>query len=170
MYRLWYFVVLFLSIVVQQLFLVPLGSFLWGEPLLPIIILVILATATGSVMAESMGFFTGLIWSFAEMDNGLPQGMYALLLTLIAFAMGRLFHDRFKAPKTLLMVICTALSALLWGLGSIALKLILVNLYLPDLLEFIQILLSMVYSALLCLFINPLLRRVIIRWEWNGSV
>lgn len=170
MHRLWYFLLLFLSVVVQQLFLAPLESFLWGEPLLPVAVLVILATATGSITAESMGFFVGLLWNFAEIDTGLPQGMYSLLLTLIAFVLGRLLHDRFQPPKTALLAICTALSVLFWGLGSIALKLIVLNLYLPDLFEFIQVLLGSIYSALLCFLINPLLRKFLTRWEWNGSV
>ena len=169
MHRLWYFLLLFLSVVIQQLFFAPLGSFLWGEPLLPIVVLVILSTATGSITAESMGFFVGLLWNFTEMDTGLPQGMYSLLLTLIAFVLGRLLHDRFKAPKTLLLAICTALSVLSWSLASIALKLIVLDLYLPDLLEFIQVVLNTIYSVLLCFLINPLLRKFLVRWEWNGS-
>ncbi len=170
MYRLWYFLLMLGSVILQQLFLVPLGSFLLAEPLLPIIFLVILAAATGSVLAEGLGFFAGLTWGFVKIDTGLPQGIYPLLLTIIAFITGRLLYDRFKAPGTLLMVLCCAVAVLLWGLGNIALKLLFVNAYLPGLPDFGRILLSTVYSALLCLLINPLLRRLLSRWEWNGSI
>ncbi|WGK69232.1 hypothetical protein P0082_12265 [Candidatus Haliotispira prima] len=170
MHRLWYFLILFVSVILQQLFLVPLGKFLWGEPLLPIIVLVILATAMGSVMAEGFGFFVGFIWGFVKIDTGLPQGIYPLLLTIIAFTLGRLLYDRFRAPGTLLLVICTAIVVPLWGLGNIALKVVFVSAYLPSLLEFIHVFLSAVYSALLCFLVTPLLRRLLSRWEWNGSV
>ena len=170
MHRLWYFLILFSSVILQQLFMVPLGSYLIGEALLPIITLLILATATGSVLAEGLGFFVGIVWGLTEIDTGLPQGVYPMLLCSIAFVMGRLFYDRFKAPSTLLLVICTAIATLLWGLGSVALKLVFVNAYLPSLLEFLQIFLSAIYSSLLCFLMNPLLRKLLSRWEWHGSV
>ena len=163
-----YFLILFASIVVQQVFFVPLASYILAEPLFPIIMLIILATATGSVLAESFGFYVGLLWSFAKIDTGIPQGVYPFLLTVICFILGRFLYDRFKAPKTLLLVICTAVAVPFWGLGSIALKVLFVNAYLPSLMEFVQVFLSAIYSSLLCMVVNPLMRKLLVRWEWNG--
>ena len=170
MHRIWYFLILFFSIIFQQLLFVPLGMYLWAEPLLPIVVLIIITTATGSVLAEGLGFFTGIVWGFTKIDTGTPPGVYPLLLTIIAFLLGRFLYDRFKSPSTLLMVICTIVAVLFWGLGGMALKLIFVNTYIPNIVEFAYILLSMVYSSVLCLIINPLMRKFLHRWEWNGSI
>ena len=170
MYRASYFLILFASIIFQQLFLVPLGSYLLAEPLLPMIMLIILASAVGSLLAEGLGFFVGFVWGFTQIDTGLPQGIYPFLLTIIAFVLGRLLHDRFKAPSTTLLVICTVIAVPFWGLGGMVLKLIFVNSYLPSLMEFVQIFLSAVYSAMLCFVISPLMCKFLSRREWNGSV
>ncbi|MEM9423813.1 MAG: hypothetical protein AAF975_03365 [Spirochaetota bacterium] len=170
MYRLWYFFILFACVILQQLLFVPLSGYLFAEPLLPLIVLVILASATGSVLAEGLGFFTGFVWGFTQIDTGLPQGVFPLLLTIVAFVPGRLLFDRFKAPGTLLLAVAIAVAGLFWGLGIIALKLVFVNAYLPSVMEFVEILLGTLYSVLFCLGLSPLLCKFLSRWEWDGSV
>lgn len=145
-----------LAVVIEVSVLAPL-PFPGATPGIVLVTVAAIAFAFGPVTGSAVGFAAGLLLDLAPPASG-TIGVSALILTLVGFALGRVFdaEDRPLVVTTAL----TAVAAALAVLGGAALGGILGNPRVQWDQVPVMILTAALYAAILSLVMVPLVRRL----------
>ena len=145
-----------LAVVIEVSVLAPL-PFPGATPGLVLVTVAAIAFAFGPVTGSAAGFAAGLLLDLAPPASG-TIGVSALILTLVGFALGRVF-DAEDRPLVVTTAF-TAVAAALAVLGGAALGGILGNPRIQWDQVPVMILTAALYAALLSLLLVPLVRRL----------
>lgn len=149
-------VLIVLAVIIEVTVLAPL-PFPGATPGLVLVTVAAIAFAFGPVTGSAAGFAAGILLDLAPPASG-TIGVTALILTLVGFALGRVF-DADDRPIVITTVL-TALAAALAVLAGAALGGLLGNPRIQWSEVPVMIITAAIYAAILALPLVPLVRRL----------
>ena len=149
-------VLIVLAVIIEVTVLAPL-PFPGATPGLVLVTVAAIAFAFGPVTGSAAGFAAGILLDLAPPASG-TIGVTALILTLVGFALGRVF-DADDRPLVITTVL-TALAAALAVLAGAALGGLLGNPRIEWGEVPVMIITAAIYAAILALPLVPLVRRL----------